>query len=832
MSDGIDIQWTRINRMACGKCGTHLDVSSLAPFAVIECPSCKTKQTVPVQLGTFLLVEQLGAGGMGAVYRAMDSTLGRFVAIKVMKSDLGADPALVESFLREARAAAALNHPNIVTIFSCGQELGQPYIVMELVSGGRLDQMMAGGKAVDELRLLEISLDVAEGLKAANEAGLVHGDIKPANVLFDKSGRARIVDFGLAMFVNRQQEQGGVWGTPYYISPERARGGKADHRSDIYSLGATMFHALAGKPPFDGKTAADVVVARLKRPPPKLNELVPSLQPATCEVIERMMAADPVHRYPTSASLLADIRKAIAQVKDARSPAGRAKKGGKGKKRDLTRVYIFAGAALLLVALAVALIVSMASPEEEAAPAAPVAPAVTETGAVAVAVATQDLERAVATVKEGGRDRQSVTFFPVEQEEELVRIGALLADKPAELLERLSSLATNVPADSARRQWLDLLQAPPHWMQGNSVRAAELIRELAAKETASTNRHPSEMPVMLARHLNGDLNAAQFGQIRNQWAAWYTDLAECFRGTRLLAGGDTDAALEALARYARSPRKEPVWAYALRPAATAWVEQLQRWEAERRKVLGLASVRNMGDARAAIDAYLLQAPPYIRPAAEQIRNRIRDTLAREDAVRIRQEEQARAVVIQRDLDTLDAWLGEQLQVVLQQKDYRKVALDARRVAGDLQTAEGKEQANIVRERLERMDALKTLLARELESTPFRQQDRELGGDAIGATIIGLRIMVPGRGITTRPWEQVSPRIIVRLVRHLLDNGFRDDSAKADLLVSLAVFSAFYGAAEPAAQFLAEATALDMAIGAAARRMMPENYPAPAKPEDA
>ena len=245
--DSIDLICNRVDKMACGHCGKHLDVSSQEPFTVIECPHCGTKQTVPAQLGQFLLVEQLGAGGMGAVYRAVDSALGRFVAIKVMKKALGDDEALVESFLREARAAAALNHPNIVQIYSCGQEKGQPYIVMELVGGGRLDLMMADGKKVDEVRLLEVALDVSEGLKAANGVGLVHGDIKPANILFDKSGTAKVVDFGLAQFVNRQQEQGGVWGTPYYISPERARGGKADHRSDIYSLGATMFHALTGR---------------------------------------------------------------------------------------------------------------------------------------------------------------------------------------------------------------------------------------------------------------------------------------------------------------------------------------------------------------------------------------------------------------------------------------------------------------------------------------------------------------------------------------------------------------------------------------------------------
>ena len=276
-SDPVEITADRVERISCRKCGRHLDVSAVQPFSRVECPDCKTAQVVPMRLGPFLLLELLGAGGMGAVYRALDQSLGRYVAIKVMRRALGEDPQFVESFLREARAAAAINHRNVVQIYSCGQEKGQPYIVMELVAGGRLDQLLAKGEPLGEVRALEIGMNIAEGLKAANDIGLIHGDIKPANILFDKDGVAKVVDFGLARFMTRQSDAGEVWGTPYYIAPEKAQGHKVDHRSDIYSLGATLYHALGAKPPFEGDTATDVVVARLKSPALGLRAIRPLL---------------------------------------------------------------------------------------------------------------------------------------------------------------------------------------------------------------------------------------------------------------------------------------------------------------------------------------------------------------------------------------------------------------------------------------------------------------------------------------------------------------------------------------------------------------------------
>lgn len=820
MREDADILWRRLDRLACGKCGKHMDVSELEPFSTIECPACGTKQTVPAQLGSFLLVEQLGAGGMGAVYRAMDPTLGRFVAIKVMKAEMGEDPALVDSFLREARAAAALNHPNIVQIYSCGQEQGQPYIVMELVSGGRLDQMMANGKKVDEVRLLEIALDVAEGLKAANEAHLVHGDIKPANVLFDKSGRARIVDFGLAMFVNRQQEQGGVWGTPYYISPERARGGKADHRSDIYSLGATMFHALAGRPPFDGKTAADVVVARLKGPPPKLRELEPSIQPATAELIERMMAADPVLRYPTSASLLADMRHALVKAREARSPAGLAKR--QKKKTDWGHLIVLGGAAVVLLVLAILVLRWFHRASKEVAlPGKPPASAPAATAEVAAAEGDAGAEGVTIQQTEGGRPRLSVTFFTGELEQSVIRACAPLGGPDgARVFEDLEALTANVPANSARVMWLRVLQAPALWVKGENARADALLRQVATVSISQRKGHPVYMPQVLALYLIGDLNEERFARERRDWPVWYADLAAFFRGLKSLLAGEVEAAAQSFESYVKSEQTEPAWAFGLRPAAQRWLEGLEQWEAKQKELLALAGSGDVTGARAALDAYLQSAPAFMRAPADRILARFKQIEAQLSGARAAELERARRAIIQRDLDQLDAWVAERQPALVQQKDFRKLAQAVGEFANALETPEGKEQARIVREQFIRISELKTALGKELEANPFRQPDRELGGEAIGANALGVRIALPQRGVVTRPWEQVSPRLFVRLLNYISDNPALDSKTRAERLLTLAVLSAYYGAQDAALNFARLAREADASIEPTLLRFFP------------
>jgi serine/threonine protein kinase len=288
-------------------------VADLDPFVQVECPDCTNIETVSAKLGPFRLLNLIGTGGMGGVYYAKDESLGRFVAIKVMLTSIGENKEFIESFKHEAQAVARLNHPNIVQIYSFGQEKGQPFIVMELVSGQRFDKMVETKKALDQAFVMRVGLDIAEGLKAADEAGILHGDIKPENILLDEKLRAKLVDFGIATFANQGQADG-IWGTPYYIAPEKVRRQKVDCRADIYGLGATLFHALTGHPPFEGKTPIDVVKARLEHPAPELHLIRRDIDPLVEKIIARMLEGDQNKRYPNYNSLTSDMRKAVQHL--------------------------------------------------------------------------------------------------------------------------------------------------------------------------------------------------------------------------------------------------------------------------------------------------------------------------------------------------------------------------------------------------------------------------------------------------------------------------------------------------------------------------------------
>ncbi|MEM7391534.1 MAG: serine/threonine-protein kinase, partial [Verrucomicrobiota bacterium] len=296
----------KAKKVDCHGCGEEVLVDNAPMFSTVQCPSCETELPVPGLLGEYVLIAEMGSGAMGTVYQAFDQNLQRYVAIKLMHAHVGEDPNFMDNFLREARALAALNHANVAQIYTLGKEEGQPYIVMELIEGGRLDDMMKEQGPMEEHYILKVIHDVARGLDAAQEIGLIHGDVKPENILFDQRGQAKVVDFGLA----RRAQKGGVtqvWGTPNYIAPEKARKEKDDHRSDIYSLGATMFYALAGTPPFEGETPRDVILARLQHEAPSLAEFREDLSEKTVNIVARMLEMEPIKRYPNYQSLMADL---------------------------------------------------------------------------------------------------------------------------------------------------------------------------------------------------------------------------------------------------------------------------------------------------------------------------------------------------------------------------------------------------------------------------------------------------------------------------------------------------------------------------------------------
>src|SRR2546430_13212537 len=309
----------------CQACGTAIDTTDAEPLARLPCPNCGEKMRVERTFDHFVVVETLGVGGMGTVYKARDMELDRFVALKLLRRDHGGQEDHKARLKEEARIAAAVNHPYVIQVFDSGTDHGQFYVVMELVDQGSLDDLMALQPRLPEKRVLEIGIQVAKGLRAAHRRGLIHRDVTPANILFVDEHAAKIGDFGLASSATQRWAiEGVVWGTPEYVSPERLNNYPEDFRSDIYSLGATLFHAIAGKPPIEASTNSATALLELKQQPLDLQATVPDISAETAEVLQRMIAADPAQRFSSYDDLVAELERAWQAValEDATSGGG------------------------------------------------------------------------------------------------------------------------------------------------------------------------------------------------------------------------------------------------------------------------------------------------------------------------------------------------------------------------------------------------------------------------------------------------------------------------------------------------------------------------------
>jgi hypothetical protein len=294
-----------------------MDVTAQEPFAKVHCPSCGQKLRARKQFNHYRLLELIGQGGMGNVFKATDSNLNRMVALKVLKKELASKPEEIEKLAEESRITASITHPHVVKVFSFGEDHGQFYMAMELVERGSLDELLSLQRRVPEAQVLEVGIQIAEGLEAALEHGLIHRDIKPGNILFADAHTAKLVDFGLAIVADEAAAATGeIWGTPYYIAPEKLDNQPEDFRSDIYSLGGTLFHALAGRPPYEADTASMVALKQLKSQPVSLQSFAPDVSSETSYVINRMIAKAPDERYQSYGELIEHLSYARSKLLD------------------------------------------------------------------------------------------------------------------------------------------------------------------------------------------------------------------------------------------------------------------------------------------------------------------------------------------------------------------------------------------------------------------------------------------------------------------------------------------------------------------------------------
>lgn len=288
-----------LKMVTCAHCGARSFISgALAPLEEAPCSKCGQALMMPMQLRQFELRSKIASGGMGSVYRAWDTTLGREVAVKLMKEELANDEDSVNAFAAEARACAQLNHTNIIHIYTFDQEGTHKYLVMEIADEGSLDGRIENYKRVPELDVLDCGIKLTGALSAALKHGLLHLDIKPGNILFNSDGEPKLVDFGLARKTDVEKDSyAPVFGTPYYIAPERVQQTGESFLSDMYSLAGALYHALVGHVPFEAPTVDEVVAAQIHTPLPPANKVANDITVPTSDALVRAMAKNPAERF-------------------------------------------------------------------------------------------------------------------------------------------------------------------------------------------------------------------------------------------------------------------------------------------------------------------------------------------------------------------------------------------------------------------------------------------------------------------------------------------------------------------------------------------------------
>ena len=486
------------------------------------------------KLSHYDLIEEISRGGMGIVYRAVDVNLGREVALKVLPDDLVHDPVRRERLLQEARAASALEHPNIAVIHEVGEADGITFIAMELIRGEKLSDTLSRGP-LSQTRTFALATEIAEGLARAHDKGIVHRDLKPANVMVTDDGHVKIIDFGLAKLIERvsaeqatasiqaqRTDAGVVLGTAAYMSPEQARGDRVDHRSDVFALGVTLYEMLTGRPAFQGRSSLDTMQAVLTQPVPPLPAIAGSSAEVTAElqrIITKCTAKEPDDRFQGMKDLVVDLRAARRRLESSQTAAAVPVSGLQvpaplqpGRSRTK-----FIAPLLLAVVIAGAAVWWWAGGRQQ--------PAVTRSGKPAIAVMYFDNNTGDASLD---WMRTGLTDMMVTDLSQSTEIEVLGTDRLVQILQDLRRaddrvISADVVREIASRAAVDTV------LVGSYVRAGGTIRISARLQEARTGR------IVSAERVEGAAESSLFALV--------DELTSRFKSKMVGLGGPKPGAL-------------------------------------------------------------------------------------------------------------------------------------------------------------------------------------------------------------------------------------------------------------------------------------------------
>ncbi|MCX7885658.1 MAG: serine/threonine protein kinase [Verrucomicrobiae bacterium] len=805
----------------CPTCKGVIPLQGREGLSHVDCPHCGTPTVVPVEFCGLLLLQPLGFGGMGTVYKALDLKLNRPLAVKILKRKLAANPEFLANFRREAEAAAAVNHQNVARVFSFGEYEGQCYLVMELLERGSLDDRLTKIGKIPEKEALEIGIQVAKGLRAAYETGLLHRDVKPGNILFNEQGEAKIVDFGLARPRTAQgisaTANEPVWGTPYYIAPEKLTAHREDFRSDIYSLGATLFHAMTGRPPFEAATAADVAVKHATTPAYSLKTFLPTVHEATAQVIGRMLAKHPADRYESYDALIADLERAKAALEEAEKQRGIV--APTGERISVGSLVVTVVGVFGMIAAAVLLWLNREKLFVE------------EHQPVTKEVVTQQVVQTTVLTEE-------VNFNGVVGWRDAAQ--QLAEGKTTAALFAYEALQKQFRSQPNHLRWLFyasgvglILNNQPQEARGAFAKAEDpLLQSQMPSKITPINFVSPLASVMLQKLPQAEMEKAVPAMPR-----WAADLNEFNTGMLELRARRYTNAVAHFQQFAKAqPNDEFRWVYAFQPLAERLARECAAVAGATASANQSYKQQNLSQALKTLKqseselktpllkAQLEQTATAMRQRDEELRKKQQEErLAAE--TRQREEEQQRQLERQRQQKEADEKLLAPIEAdaprLLASYDFQALLERYKAVQPKLQTADARGHLDRVLVRVQALAELKQALAASFERQPFNGEDiKQAGTGFIGklakATDTEL-IFALDFGEARREWRELQPLTIAAIAATYAQRATGTEQAR--WYFWLAVFCKQYGLDRYSEAYAQEAVKLQPALEAALNKAL-------------